>query len=124
MTPHASQCPLASRLDLQFSTRRHHFYSQTTRAIVLVCNGLQGFDTFCVSALADEEFGRFFEADDGDAGERHDEDERAAGVPHIAPSLVVGFRARCCVRENGGIEAGEVWEKGPCEKSGDELSDA
>ena len=124
MSPHASQCPLASRLDLQFSTRSHHFYSQTTRAIVLVRNVLQSLDTLCISALANEELGRLFEADDGDASERHDEDKRAAGVPHVAPSLVVGFGTWCCVWENGGIEAGEVWDEGPCEESGNELSDA
>lgn len=83
---------------------------ERARAVVLRSNTLESLDDFSVSSFADEEFWRFFEADDGEAGDGHDEDEGAVGVPDVAPAFVVFVGARC----DGDAGAGVVGEECPC----------
>jgi hypothetical protein len=123
MAPNTSERPFTSLPDWDFAARCHHFECQATRSIVLVRNELECFDAFCVSTFSDEEFGRFFEADDSYARNGHDEHEGARRVPDVAPSLVVGACARCCIREDGWVQTGEVRDEGPGEEAGDELAD-
>lgn len=85
---------------------------------------LEDGEGFGVAAFADEEFGGFFQPDDEDACHAHYEDERARGVPDVAPALVVGLCAGRGVGKVCGVLAGVVGEESPGEDTGDELTDA
>ena len=100
----------------------HKFQGDAAGAIVLFGNGMQCFHTLGVFALADEELWCFFEPDDGYPQNGHNEDEGTGGIPYVAPTLVVGPRARRSSRIDRWICTTEVWNEGPGEETCDELT--
>jgi hypothetical protein len=127
VTPHAAQSPFTLslvRTRQERSARLHTFDSKAAWSIVLLRNRLQRVHALCIAAFSNQELGRFFQSDNGDAQNGHDEDEGAGGVPDVAPSLVVGFCACGSVGDDGGVVAGEVGDEAPGEEAGYELTDA
>jgi hypothetical protein len=127
VTPYAAQSPLTLslvRARQDGSARLHTFDSKAACSIVLLRNRLQRVHALCIAAFSNQELGRFFQSDNGDAQNGHDEDEGARGVPDIAPSLVVVFCACGSVGDDRGVVAGEVGNEAPGEEAGYKLADS
>lgn len=127
MSPYASEAPFALSLRgarICCPASLQGLESQGARSAVLVRDPLQRLDALGVSAFANEELGGFFEADDGDTCNGHDEDEGTRGVPDVTPALIIGLGAGLGVGEDRGVEAGVIGEEGPCEEACDELSNS
>jgi len=112
MRPHAARSEGVAAL--QFLKR------ERARTVVLRSNTLEGLDNLSISPFTDQELWRFLETNDCEAGNGHDEDESAVGVPDVAPTFVVFVRAGCDGDAGGGV----VGEEGPGEETGDELAHA
>jgi hypothetical protein len=127
VTPYAAQSPLTLslvRARQERSACLHTLDSKATWSIVLLRNRLQRIHALGIPAFSNQELGRFFQSDNGDAQNRHDEDEGAGGVPDVSPSLVVIFCACESVGDDGGVVAGEVGDEAPGEEAGYELADS
>ena len=57
-----------------------HFESDGAGAIVLCCHSMEACYYVFVAAFGEKIFGSFFEADDCDSGNAHDEDNSSGGV--------------------------------------------
>jgi len=112
MRPHTARPQRITTLQL--------FKRERARTVVLRSNTLECLDNLSISAFANEELWRFLEANNGETGNGHDEDEGAVGVPDVAPAFVVFVGAGCDGDAGGGV----VGEEGPGEETGDELADA
>ena len=85
-------------------------------------NTLESLHAFGVSPFTNEELGRFAQADDGDPGNRHDEDKSSASVPDVPPALVVVVGAGGGIRHDGRVLAAVVGDEGPGKEARDELA--
>lgn len=119
-----ADAPFAALAQRGLAAGGHLFEGEGAGTVVLFRDEEEGGDGFCVAALADEEFGGFAEAEDGDAEDAHDEDEGAGCEPDVSPTLVIGVCAGRGIRVGLRILAREIGDEGPRKEARDELSDA
>ena len=116
----------SGQLSTGSATCFHPLKSQAARAIVSLGDVLQRIDNFGVLALADQELGSLFQADDGDSSDAHDKHNCPVGEPHVSPSgvgvPVAGDVLRVWLSQ--ARWAGEVGEKRPGKETSDELAGA
>lgn len=82
---------------------------------------LQHFDDALIFSFSYKKLRRFFQADDGDTEDGHDEYKGPVCIPDVSPALVIVI---CASGLTGRTAGAEVREEGPGKETCDQLSNA